>query len=413
MLRIANQRFTVRESDRDLDTGIEIRDKDRIRINTSGEIWSGVLFSFGNDADGWVAHHANGRSPLPGAPPFSMLARVGRSPFFLVGKNFDHIFKGNTGNLVLRINDDVPANGSGAFSSHVIVDRNVDTPIAEATISVREDQRDVDTGLDIRPEDRVTINGSGFIWAGIWFTGENGPDGWPGWNQTEANAPLQGVPPYALIAKVGQQDYFMVGRFFNGHPAEKAGRLFLRINDHDPGNGSGLFTAKIQVFRSALPKRIPFSGSSSIQFDVSDSRLRGPFTGKISGVLEFSGDRASVSIERFDPIVRTFQTPLGPNTATISLVRSDDGSFDHSTGTLAINALVKMTHTQPLAGSSEIELGLTTGRSSRGDFNLTGSALDSRSRKLRLVAASTTRGGYMIDGSDCAVTLDLEFDSSP
>jgi hypothetical protein len=46
------------------------------------------------------------------------------------------------------------------------------------TFTVGEDQSDVNTGIDLYTYDSVSFGASGSIWAGVWFTGENGPKGW-------------------------------------------------------------------------------------------------------------------------------------------------------------------------------------------------------------------------------------------
>src|SRR4051794_23571056 len=46
------------------------------------------------------------------------------------------------------------------------------------TVTVREADYDVPTGITLTPGDWVSIGASGSIWAGVWLTGENGPQGW-------------------------------------------------------------------------------------------------------------------------------------------------------------------------------------------------------------------------------------------
>jgi hypothetical protein len=51
--------------------------------------------------------------------------------------------------------------------------------IVDQTFSVPEStRRDIDTGLTLVPGDEFAIEGSGQIWAGVAFTGLNGPEGW-------------------------------------------------------------------------------------------------------------------------------------------------------------------------------------------------------------------------------------------
>jgi hypothetical protein len=48
----------------------------------------------------------------------------------------------------------------------------------ERAIPVRESDGDVDTGIDEGPEDEYAFEAEGSIWAGVAFTGINGPHGW-------------------------------------------------------------------------------------------------------------------------------------------------------------------------------------------------------------------------------------------
>jgi hypothetical protein len=118
------------------------------------------------------------------------------------------------------------------------------------TVTVHESDRDVDTKIDVPPGAHLSFRADGSIWAGVIATGENGPNGW---DKVESSAafPLHGTPeshPFALLGKLG--DYFFIGdgkkfgtKVWNG-PRR---RLYLRINDDSPGNGSGEFTCQITV----------------------------------------------------------------------------------------------------------------------------------------------------------------------
>ena len=119
--------------------------------------------------------------------------------------------------------------------------------IAELTLSVKESDLDVDTGLDVLMTDRLAINASGKIWAGVAFTGENGPRGWNNIDN-DPKFPLPGTHPYSLLGKIGTQ-YFYIGDGNQVNHSIANGRLLLRINDDTPGNGSGAFTVNIKVWR--------------------------------------------------------------------------------------------------------------------------------------------------------------------
>ena len=106
----------------------------------------------------------------------------------------------------------------------------------------------------LQPGDDFELQGTGAIWAGVWFTGTNGPEGWTNRIETNPSSPMSSRPqahPFALLGRFGTEPYFYVGtglprRAFRGTaPAT----LFLRINDNAPANGSGAFRCRVQVWR--------------------------------------------------------------------------------------------------------------------------------------------------------------------
>jgi hypothetical protein len=81
------------------------------------------------------------------------------------------------------------------------------------------------------------------IWAGVWFTGTNGPDGWRG-TSASGSYPLPGAPRYGLIARLGNNAYEFVGsgaRSFTNNKPGYLQRVRFRVNDDAPGNGNGAF----------------------------------------------------------------------------------------------------------------------------------------------------------------------------
>lgn len=85
--------------------------------------------------------------------------------------------------------------------------------------------------------------GNEHIWAGVIFTGTNGPEGWPGTSASSAY-PLPGGREYSLIARIGNNPYEYVGSANRSFKNDKPGyiqRVRFRINDNTPGNGNGAF----------------------------------------------------------------------------------------------------------------------------------------------------------------------------
>ncbi|CAG1771393.1 hypothetical protein BAC3_01782 [uncultured bacterium] len=128
------------------------------------------------------------------------------------------------------------------------------TLVVNKYITVREDAiSDVDTGITLKNGDFLDISASGTIWAGVWFTGRNGPDGWAGW-YAKPTSPLPGYAPFSLLGKTAEDGYFPIGhnlrrQFLNEQVGEMGTRLYLRINDDTPANGDGGFQCHIQVWR--------------------------------------------------------------------------------------------------------------------------------------------------------------------
>jgi hypothetical protein len=122
-----------------------------------------------------------------------------------------------------------------------------ETLVVDKTVTVHESDFDVDTGVDVRTGDRLVVSASGQIWAGVAFTGNNGPQGW---NNIDCDPkfPLPCSHPYALLGKLNGS-YFYIGSGIDQVHTGGDSRLFLRINDDAPANGNGSFTVHIQVFR--------------------------------------------------------------------------------------------------------------------------------------------------------------------
>ena len=127
---------------------------------------------------------------------------------------------------------------------------NIDMELIAETvppITVREADFDIDTGIEAKFLDRLTFNATGLIWAGVVFTGQNGPNGWNSIDP-DPKFPLVGSHPYCLIGRMDGR-YFFVGDgqvfFYRG----KGSRVALRTNDDSPGNGTGAFDCTIQQWR--------------------------------------------------------------------------------------------------------------------------------------------------------------------
>lgn len=140
------------------------------------------------------------------------------------------------------------------------------TSLDSGWFNVPESTGHVDTGINVDSNDEVqiTADSSYTIWAGVWFTGRNGPAGWTGSQATDPKFPLHGdtdrfghiIRPYSLLAEIDNSTYngtplYQVGDGYTATVASGSGshRVILKINDDTLANGDGAFRAYMQVTR--------------------------------------------------------------------------------------------------------------------------------------------------------------------
>jgi hypothetical protein len=149
-----------------------------------------------------------------------------------------------------------------------------------------------------------------------------------------------------------------------------------------------------------------FNGTATVR--TGHSLAPGPFTSPVSMLLGFNASRSTASIDQFTPIVTdSFDTPLGQNIATISMLRGGVGMFSKQTGAVGLPILLNIDNSVDspfLAEDSTVEFVLTTGPVTSIIGNVTGSPLNSDSGAITLVGASTLNGG-ILGGSACTITL--------
>ncbi len=117
---------SVRERDKDVNTGIVLQNGDEYELVATGKIESGVILS-DNGPNGWNNIVYDARFPLHGAldpvnaHPYCLLGRLGG--YFFIGEKRDRerFLYHRECLLWLRINDDVPGNGTGSFQVRVRV----------------------------------------------------------------------------------------------------------------------------------------------------------------------------------------------------------------------------------------------------------------------------------------------------
>lgn len=112
----------VAESSSNVETGLYVHNGDLVTFSATGEIWSGVLLTGGNGPNGWDYTDCDPKFPLPCAHPFSLLAKAEDGDWFEVGQSYQYTYQGSgIKEIILRINDDTPGNGTGGFNVTVLV----------------------------------------------------------------------------------------------------------------------------------------------------------------------------------------------------------------------------------------------------------------------------------------------------
>jgi hypothetical protein len=108
--------------------------------------------------------------------------------------------------------------------------------------SVPESSYGVVTNTYLEPGESIEITGGGEIWAGVWFTGTNGPEGWFDTSASSAY-PLPGAREYSLLARANGSWIYIGQHGTVTNTGSTLAPLEFRTNDNTPDNGSGAFTA--------------------------------------------------------------------------------------------------------------------------------------------------------------------------
>ena len=154
---------------------------------------------------------------------------------------------------------------------HVALAREASIP------AINESDTQVDSGVNVGPGEWLSLTAGGEIWAGVFFTGNNGPQGW---NKIEDGAayPLPGSRPFSLLGILDAQKFYIGNSNATLDNFTSSQRLFLRTNDDVPGNGNGAFNCQAQVWR-----RLPDVSANLISQSVPSIMLPGqPYTVSIT-----------------------------------------------------------------------------------------------------------------------------------
>jgi hypothetical protein len=149
---IVDKWVTVGEWQSDVDTNVLLKQGDWVDIAAEGTIWAGVWFTGQNTPRGWEGWTAGNDKPLPGSPPFCLLGRTSEDGYFYIGDGIRRTYQNSSlgpgeTRLSLRINDNVPGNGSGAFNVHIMVWRNP-TAVISLTPAGGDEEQTLYRGAD-------------------------------------------------------------------------------------------------------------------------------------------------------------------------------------------------------------------------------------------------------------------------
>ncbi len=116
------------------------------------------------------------------------------------------------------------------------------------TVIVSAQRAWVDTGIDVRPGDLITIDATGRINYSRSRGDVAEPGGAVGKAATSA-APMPHIDIGTLVGRIANSEPFVVGANLNALRAPRAGRLFLSVNDDILTDNAGQFQASITVVR--------------------------------------------------------------------------------------------------------------------------------------------------------------------
>jgi hypothetical protein len=130
----------------------------------------------------------------------------------------------------------ITAGAPGTTGQQQVTLRRLTNQVVDKWVDVPESAFDVDTGVDMQPADEFSLTGSGAIWAGVWLTGENGPEGWTDRRETNPRSPMHEGPdahPFSLVGRFDGLPFFYIGAGLSRrpYPSDRPRRLNLRMND--------------------------------------------------------------------------------------------------------------------------------------------------------------------------------------
>ena len=255
-----------------IDSGVYLRRGQRVQVSASGVIIVGRNRITPDGLRG-----TDPSAPLPSAAEGKLIGAIGndsRAPIIELGSAREFVADRN-GRLYLTANRGSYSDARGSFNVQIrsersagIVDDRADSPGGirtrdrrnverdrsqqrERSVDVPATSRGLDTGLDLRAGDPITISATGTIFAGR-RVGDTGPDGKTssGFGSIVNARPLPSAGVGALIAYIRTADGQLSAPYLIGSNLDTTvpldGRLILAINDDDYSDNTGGFSVRIR-----------------------------------------------------------------------------------------------------------------------------------------------------------------------
>ncbi len=153
----------------------------------------------------------------------------------------------------------------------VDADLNVISPIYYQNIVPPYSSASLNTGLFFNSGDLLEITASG-LWGNASYL-TFGPDGNPNEN-IALTYPGAGYPVAALMGKIGNSSYFLVGSSYS-NIVTNSGILYLGFNDTDYGNNWGVVGADVKVSPVPEPTTLSLLGLGLVVLAFKRKHKRG------------------------------------------------------------------------------------------------------------------------------------------
>jgi hypothetical protein len=253
-----------------IDSGVYVRRGERVQVSATGVITVGRSRI---TPDG--LRSTDPSAPLPGANEGELIGAIGndaRSPIIELGSNKEFTAERN-GRLFLTANRGSFADARGSFDVRIRSERNQngrDDDVGggirsrnreggggggyrggqrERTIDVPANSRGVDTGIDLRAGEPLTISATGTIIAGN-RVGEVGPDGQRSSGLGISARPVASAGVGALIGYIRNVNGSLSPAYLIGSNLSTSvpmdGRLILAVNDDNYNDNSGSFRVTVR-----------------------------------------------------------------------------------------------------------------------------------------------------------------------